>query len=274
MYQNGINVVPITSSVTAGVANTFTIVPSSWSDPFTTGTQNGQIIGTEITPKYLNCKVKLNFDFLRRVVYMGPNGTDPHIQRYDISMIQGWVKKDLRCHLNDTLTNAQSGWTLPSFTNKASYDLALTTMLKQELYNNSIAPEFLMYRQKTASNIIILKRIKVKGALDENLVTDSSAGGLQESAPENVTPEQNFSFNWDLSKYNKTKMTPVGRETAVPEHTLGYSWVPFVQILVGRRVAENRDSHEGGDPSAPAIPNFARSFLNIKSVNHFTYADA
>ena len=107
MYQNGDAVAPVVPGPTNGPNNTLCLVPETWSNPFTTGTQNGQVVGTEITPKYLNMKVKLNFDFLRRIIYMQANGVDPHIQRYDISIVQGWIKKDLRCHLSHEATNAQ-----------------------------------------------------------------------------------------------------------------------------------------------------------------------
>jgi hypothetical protein len=275
MYQNGENVIPTVSSVTAGQANTHTIVPSTWSDPFTTGTTNGQIIGTEITPKYLNLKLKMGFDFLRRVVFLGANGVEPHVQRYDITILQGWIKKDLREEMDKLVTNTKSGWAQPAFESKAVYAQALTSIVNQEMFNNAIQPEFLMYRQKRASNIQIIKRIRVKGDMNENLVTDSDAGTPLNSVPANVTPEQNFSFNWNLSKFNKTKLAPLGTGAIdSAEHVLGYSWIPFIQVQVDRRVAENRLSHEGGDPSAPAIPNFGRSYLTLKSVNHFTYSDS
>jgi len=270
MYQNGPTKVKQESSVTAGLANTYVIVPSSYIDPFSTGTQNGQIIGTEITPKYLNCKVKLGFDFLRRVVYLDPNGNNPHVQRYDINIIQGWIKKDLREHIDKQLTNVNSGWELPSFESKAVYVNSLSTLIQQEMFNNGIKPEFLSYRQKTASNILILKRIKVKGQLDENLVTQSDAASPADSPASFVTPEQNFTFNWDLSKLNKTKLTPVGTGTATPTHVFGYSWIPFIQVSVARRVEENRLSVTGGvdDPTAH------RSYLTVKHLDHFTYADS
>lgn len=274
MYQNGIGVTPFVPSALTGPANSSVIVPSSWKEPFTNGTENGQIVGTEITPKYLNMKMKMGFDFLRRVVFMGPNGTDPHAQRYDINIIQGWVKRDLRDEIDTQLQNVNSGWNLPSFLNKATYDAARTALLKQEFFNSGIKSEFLSYRQKAQSNIKIIKRIKVKGHMDENLVTNSAMGPPDGSAAEDITPEQNFTFNWDLSKFNKTKLTPVGTGTAKPTHVFGYTWIPFVQVLVARRVIESRGSHTGGDPSAPPLPELHRSYLTLKTVDHFTYSDS
>ena len=253
MYQNGPNVTKIESSVTSGIANTYV---------------------TEITPKYLNLKVKLGFDFLRRVVYTAPNGSDPHVQRYDINITQGWIMKDLRDSIDKQLTNVNSGWELPSFESKAVYSNALITLIKQEMFNNGIRPEFLAYRQKSASNIRIIKRIKVKGQMDENLVSHSDASTPSDSPASFVTPEQNFTFNWDLNKLNKTKLTPVGTGTATPTHVFGYSWVPFVEVSVARRIEENRASHVGGDPSNPADPTAHRSYLTVKHIDHFTYADS
>lgn len=266
MYQAGQGLVPFEPSATAGPVNSHIIVPSSWKDPFTTGTENGQIIGTEITPKYLNLKLKMNFDFLRRVVYLDAGGENPHVQRYDINILQGWVMKDLRNDIDTQLENLNSRWKLPSFQSKAVYDNARTTLLKQEFFNSGIVPEFLTYRQKTATNIKIIKRIKVKGHMDENLLSDSDGPTPANSTAANVTPEQNFTFNWDLSKFNKTKMTPVGTGTAKPTHVFGYTWIPFVQVLVARRVTENRTS--------AGNPELHRSYLNVKSVDHFTYADS
>jgi hypothetical protein len=274
MYQNGIGVTPFIPSATSGPANSQVLVPLSWKDPFTNGTENGQIVGTEITPKYLNMKMKMGFDFLRRVVFMGPNGTDPHSQRYDINIIQGWVKRDLRDEIDTQLENLNSGWNLPSFQSKATYDAARTALLKQEFFNSGIKSEFLSYRQKAQSNIHIIKRIKVKGHQTENLVTNSAMGPPDGSPAEDITPEQNFTFNWDLSKFNKTKLTPIGTGTAKPTHVFGYTWIPFVQVLVARRVIESRGSHTGGDPSAPAEPELHRSYLTLKTVDHFTYADS
>ena len=265
MYQNGDAGTQV-SSVTGGVANTYTVIPSSWADPFTSGTYNGQIVGTEITPKYLNLKMKLGFDFLRRVVYVQPNGVDPHVQRYDITILQGWIKKDLRSELDKELTNPNSGWELPSFESKAVYTNSLNTLVNREMFNNAIEPEFLMYRQKAVSNIKIIRRIKVKGAMDENLVTNSVAGAPTDSPAEDVTPEQNFTFNWDLQNFNKTKLAPIGVGSATPTHVLGYSWIPFVQVQVARRITENIASSAG--------PKEHRSYLTVKSVNHFTYADS
>ena len=275
MYQNGDAVAPVVPGPTNGPNNTLCLVPETWSNPFTTGTQNGQVVGTEITPKYLNMKVKLNFDFLRRIIYMQANGVDPHIQRYDISIVQGWIKKDLRCHLSHEATNAQSGWSLPSFRDKADYTTALSALINQEMYNNSLEPEFLMYRQKSKSNIKVIRKFMIKGHQDENLVTGSDASSGDDNPVQGATPEQNLTFNWDLSNFNKTKMVPIGDAVTVDaEHVLGYSWIPFVQVRVDRRVLESTQSHEGGDPSAPALPNLHRSSLVVKWVNHFTYADS
>ena len=129
MYQYGPNVTPIPEGPTNGPSNTVTLVPSTWIDPFTTGTQNGQIVGTEITPKYLNLKLKLNFDFLRRVIFTSPNGADPTIQRYDITILQGWIKKTLREDMVTEVTNAESGWSLPAFASKADWETAVNTVL-------------------------------------------------------------------------------------------------------------------------------------------------
>jgi len=266
MYQDGMGVTPFVPSATSGPANSYVVVPSSWKDPFGNGTENGQIIGTECTPKYLNLKMKMGFDFLRRVVFLGPDGTNPHVQRYDINIIQGWVMKDLREEIDTQLQNVNSGWNLPSFESKATYDAARTSLLKQEFFNSGIKPEFLTYRQKSATNIKIIKKIKVKGHLNDNLVTNSAQGAPVDSPAEDITPEQKFTFNWDLSKFNKTKMTPVGTGTSKPTHVFGYTWIPFVQVLVARRVVENRASTEG--------PEAHRSYLTIKTVDHFTYSDS
>ena len=265
LYQNGEGVAPIVEGPTNGPNNVYTIVPETWADPFVTGTENGMIIGTEITPKYLNLKLKLNFDFLRRVVFMSPNGANPHIQRYDIMLTQGWIKTDLREFMDTEVINPASGWGLPAFASKAAWADAIEDTINREMFNEGIRPEFLTYRQKAASNIQVLRRIKVKGHQDENLVTGSEAVDL--NPVEGATPEQNFTFNWDLGKMNKTKMAPIGSGAiADASHVLGFSWLPFVSIAVARRVLESTGSTGGANEN--------RSFLNVKYVDHFTYADS
>jgi hypothetical protein len=210
-------------------------------------------------------KLKLNFDFLRRVVFMAANGADPHIQRYDITIVQGWLKEDLREDMDHQLINPESGWSQPSFRTKGDYALAMTSLVNREMFNNSIAPEFLTYRQRAKTNLQIIKKIRVKGHQDENLVTGSEA--VDNNPVQGATPEQNFSFNWDLSKFNKTKMAPIGSETvADPERVLAYSWIPYLQVQVARRVLESTGSTGG--------PNENRSYLIVKHINHFTYADS
>lgn len=265
LYQNGMGVLPIVEGPTNGPNNVYTIVPETWADPFSTGTENGQIVGTEITPKYLNMKLKLNFDFLRRVVFMAPNGADPHIQRYDIMLTQGWIKTDLREYMFTEVINPASGWGLPSFATKADWGTSIRDVINREMFNEGIRPEFLSYRQKAASNIKVLRRIKVKGHQDENFVTGSEA--IDNNPVEGATPEQNFTFNWDLSKMNKTKMAPIGSGTVADvNHVLGYSWLPFVSIAISRRVLESTGSTGGANEN--------RSFLNVKHVDHFTYSDS
>jgi hypothetical protein len=68
-------------------------------------------------------------------------------------------------------------------------------------------------------------------------------------------------------------MTPVGDGTTVnATHVFGYSWIPFVQVQIHRLATENRGSNnpETGAPD----PTRHRSYLTVKTVNHFTYADA
>lgn len=265
LYQGGPGVTPVVPGPVNGPNNVYTVIPSTWADPFSTGTENGQSIGTEITPKYLNLKMKLNFDFLRRIVFLDPNGVNPHIQRYDITLTQGWIKTDLREFMTTEVVNAASGWGLPAFASKAAWSQAITDTINHEMFNEGIRPEFLTYRQKAASNIRVLRRLKIKGHQDENLVTGSQ--NTDDNPVEGATPEQNFTFNWDLSKMNKTKMAPIGSGTVVDaNHVLGYSWLPFVSVTVARRVLESTGSSAG--------PNAHRSYLNVKHVDHFTYSDS
>lgn len=265
MYQGGPDVVPIVEGPTNGPANTLTIVPSSWIDPFTTGTQNGQIVGTEITPKYLNLKMKLNFDFLRRVIFTAPNGSGPAIQRYDITILQGWIKQTLREDMVTEVTNAESGWSLPAFGSKADWETSVNSVVNREMYNNGIQAEFLTYRQKSTSNLQIIKKKTIKGHQDEQLNTGSEAVDLNPLV--GATPEQNHTFNWDLSKMNKTKMAPIGSGSVVdPTRVLGFSWIPFVQVRIGRLALESTGSTEG--------PNANRSALLVSHVDHFTYSDS
>lgn len=159
MYENGVTGTQ-QDSVTAGIVDSHVIVPHMWEQAFTEGPANGQIIGTEIRPRYLNCKVKLNYDSLMKQVFLStatPSTMNYENQSYHITIIQGWIKQDLREDLDGRATGG-GGWSLPAFVNMASYTGALSSAINREMFNNSVVPEFLSYRQKSNSNIKVLKK--------------------------------------------------------------------------------------------------------------------
>ena len=224
MYQNGVSGTQ-QNSVTAGIVNSHVIVPHMWEQAFSEGPANGQIIGTEIRPRYLNCKVKLNYDGLMKQVFEEGTPT-PHQfynQSYHISVIQGWIKQDLREEL-DGMAIGGGGWNLPAFVNMASYTGALSAVINREMFNNELQPEFLSYRQKTASSIKVIKKMTIKGDLNANFIGASHLNSLGTTG-EWRTQDSNLSFNWDLSNLGKTKLTAIQDPSGINYWSLGYNWI-------------------------------------------------
>ena len=65
-----------TGSLTNGPSDTFCMVPESFMNVMTQGDLNGQIHSNEYCPRYLNMKVKLNFE------YLNPMGSTTGIAPY------------------------------------------------------------------------------------------------------------------------------------------------------------------------------------------------
>jgi hypothetical protein len=263
MYENGVTGLQ-SDSVLAGIVNSHVIVPQMWEQSFSEGPANGQIIGTEIRPRYLNLKVKLNYDKLMKQVFQKGNTSGNYFnQTYHITLIQGWIKQDLREQLDGQAAGG-GGWTLPAFSNSASYTGALNALINREMYNNELNPAFLTYRQKTASNIKVIKKMTIKGDLNSNFIGASNLNSTGTTG-EWRTQDSNLTFNWDLSNLGKVKLTPIMDPTGVNQFCLGYNWVPFVQVRVDRGIEELID---GVDSTK------GRSALNVEHVSHFTYSDS
>ena len=103
----------VSGSITNGPEGSYIMVPESFLAPITQGNLNGQFEGNSICPRYLNLKVKLNFENLN------PMGDSQGLteQTYFIQAMQGWVKINLKDagHLTATHANTSSGKNQPAF---------------------------------------------------------------------------------------------------------------------------------------------------------------
>lgn len=248
---------------------------------FSQGTQNGEIDGNQINARYLNMKVELDFSNLPVMVRTSATGLRNIDQNYHIVIRQCLILDDLSEHLKNSWLNVKSGRTIPAFngltgdaTNPIPLEL-LKEITNKALNRQKIKADFLTYQRRQDTKVRVLKKIVVKGKLNNRISTAndtaikvevSSTGSgeysvLQRPYP---TPNQHYTFNWKMPK-NKIQLQPViGTTTGDPPVTqlVGYwpgkLWIPCVMVSCER----DQSDHDLADHP-----------LNIAQISHFTYTD-
>lgn len=235
-----------TTNTVSGPANSLIMVPAALTKLFSTGTLNGEIDGNSFNPRYLNMKLKVDFSKLKNT------GTQSAIVKYDIQIYQGLILQDLREYLDASHVNSSSGRTQPAFSDATTAPGHWTQIAKKFLYNSHIKADFLTYEKKMDTQVRILKKWRVMGDQDSNLVLQS--GG--DTAHLNQTPDKHYTFNWKMPK-NKQTLSPALTTSTVAGVTPSSMFVPFVMITLHQSVATT-----------------AADSLQVSEISHFTYTDS
>lgn len=247
---------------------------------FSQGTSNGEIDGNQINARYLNMKVELDFSNLPVMIRTSATGLRNIDQNYHIVLRQCLILEDLSEHLDKSYLNVKSGRTIPAFngltggTEKIPLEL-LKEITNKALNRQKVKADFLTYQRRQDTKVRVLKKIVVKGKLNNRIATAndtaikvevSSTGSgeysvLQRPYP---TPNQHYTFNWKMPK-NKVQLQPViGTTTGDPPTTQlvgfwpGKFWIPCVMVSCER----DQSDHDLADHP-----------LNISQISHFTYTD-
>lgn len=249
------NITTNAGSPANGPANSLVLVPKSFMNAMTQGPLNGQFDGNEITPKYLNMKVKFNFEHLDPFgKNPGGNPPDfPHLpQSYYIQCIQGWVKITLKeaGYLSQVHSNVSSGKHQPAFNTGIDPHTLAETVAKRALYQANFNPEFLTYERKDYGDVKVLRRFRVYGDMRKKFVTPM---GNALSTDFNIAPDKHYSFNWKMMGKKQT-MAPI--TNAVSTYGNAETWIPFTLITF--------DSD---------LELTATTKLAIEHADHYTYSD-
>lgn len=248
---------------------------------FSQGTQNGEIDGNQINARYLNMKVELDFSDLPTLVRTSATGNIDQDQNYHIVIRQCYVLQDISEYLKNSYLNVKSGRTTPAFnglTGDATNPIPLELMKQvanKALNRQKLKADFLTYQRRQDTKVRVLKKIVVKGKLNQRLVypTDTaikvevSGTGSGDSTVLHrpyPTPNQHFTFNWKMPK-DKIQVQPViGTTSGDPPTTqlVGYwpgkIWIPCVMVSCERDVSDH---------------DIANHPLKISQISHFTYTD-
>lgn len=250
-----IDLTTVTGSITNGPTNSAVLVPEAFMTSITQGNLNGQFEGNEYTPKYLNLKMKLNFE------YLNPYGLDGHtVQSYFINVIQGWVKISLKDDgvLSEQHNNASSGRHQPAFAAHADPHALALSVVKRALFQANFQPNFLSYERHDYGDVKVLRRFRVYGDQTKKFVTPmappvANPAVTLQPATNSIAPDKHYSFNWKMTN-KKQELAPITGATT----TFGNAetWLPFVMTTMHTDIALHNSS-----------------YLTIENVNHFTYSD-
>ena len=264
--QIGVSIVSNSGSVTNGPANSQILIPSSFTDPFSQGAQNGMIDGNQLNARFLNMKVELNFANL--APWVTSNSAPLQKQNYHVVIRQCLILDDISEAMLSTYTNASSGRIQKAFSDLSAaqphkYSDMFLEVAKRRLFNQNINPDFLSYERRQDSKVRVLKKHTVKPSLD----TRFSDGRVEQEVPAGGSivhwqsaPVKRYTFNWKQPK-EKITLNPVivaDPQTAIPPVGPGKSWIPCVIVTMERDIPDdNASSHN----------------LEINYRDHFTYTD-
>lgn len=265
--QIGVDIVSNDASVINGPANSQILIPSSFTDPFVQGAQNGMIDGNQLNARFLNMKVELNFANL--APWVTSNTVVLQKQNYHIVVRQCLILDDISESMIFEYTNPSSGRVQKSFSDLAAADpnryrdLHLR-IAKARLFNQNINPDFLSYERRQDSKVRVLKKITVKPSLD----TRFTDGRVEQEIPTGgaivhwqAAPTKRFTFNWKQPKEKVTLQPVINSDHPtlnVPPMGAGKSWIPCVCITMERDIPDDNASTHN---------------LEINYRDHFTYTD-
>lgn len=249
-----VDLTSVVGSVTNGPTNSAIMVPEAYMTAITQGNLNGQFEGNEYTPKFLNLKLKMNFE------HLNPYGLDgTTVQSYFINVIQGWVKISLKDDgvLTEQHNNASSGRHQPAFANGADPHALALSVVKRALFQANFQPNFLSYERHDYGDVKVIKRFRVYGQQTKKFVTPMAPAVANPAGATalvtSVAPDRHYSFNWKMVN-KKQELAPITGATT----TFGNAetWIPFVMTTMNTDIA---------------LHNL--SYLTLENANHFTYSD-
>jgi hypothetical protein len=241
----------VTGSHLAGPENSLILIPEAMTNVFSQGSSNGQVDGSNINPRYLNMKVKLNFDLLPSPL----TSTNTGPQQYEIYIYHGFITQNLTEQLVTTYLNAESGRTVPAFgTNGPLTNAAWGVLAKKFLFNARLKAEFLSYQKKQDTHVRILSRKRVYGDLNSQF--QHTIYPTANNATTRVSPDKHYSFNWTMPK-DKQRLSPVFSANTLDGYTLSSMFIPFVMVTMETKVE---------------LPEADK--LQVESISHFTYTDS
>lgn len=264
--QLGVSIVSNSGSVTNGPANSQILIPSSFTDAFTQGTQNGMVDGNQINARFLNMKVELNFANL--IPWVTSSTVPLQRQNYHIVIRQCLILDDISEAMLFEYTNPSSGRIQKAFSDLSAaqphkYSDMFLEVAKRRLFNQNINPDFLSYERRQDSKVRVLKKHTVKPSLDSRY-TD---GRVEQEVPAGSAvihyqsaPVKRYTFNWKQPK-EKVTLNPVinaSPQTDAPPVGPGKSWIPCVCVTMERDIPDD---------------DAADHNLEINYRDHFTYTD-
>lgn len=226
--------------ISAGTAsrpvNSTIIVPGAWASGLEQGLAafDGQMVGQDVTDRYLNFRMRLDFDDLQYTTTPFYHGIT------NLKYIQGW------CH--DTLIDYD-----PASIVEADF----TTRVGRMLVRCNMGSDFLEY-QKPWKNVTILKRGFLRGRNKNERLNPSGEASAGASAQAPVPAPLERSFNWTL----KRKTNLVEGADGPPMFYRNKSWIPFLVIYSTTLRADAPDK-----PLADEVPKFT-------GASKIWYADA
>lgn len=241
----------LAGSVANGPAGSYIMVPESMMDEMSQGDLNGQLHGNEYCPKFLNMKVKLNFEHLDPFGGSGPAPfTDP--QTYYITLTQGWVKISLKDagYLTATHANTSSGRKQPAFAAGAGPHTLATSIVKRATFQANFEKDFLSYEKRSYDDIKIIKRFRVYGDQRKKFVIPDQATS---AVANQIAPDKHYSLNWRMTN-RKQELAPI--TGATQNYGNAQTWIPFVMVTFKGDVGFSTNTK-----------------LTIEQANHFTYSD-
>lgn len=238
----------------SGPANTQILIPEALTRVFPQGTSNGQVDGNNINLKYLNMKVKLDFTELPQFVNNSPDIPEKFVpQRYNLTVRQVWIKKDMRDFLTATYVNPSSKREQAAFPTEPIANQGWIDTADLYTYQSRLQPEFLTYSRKEKTDVVVIKTMRIMGEQTKTF--------QDEDGHDNISPDKHLTFNWTMPKV-KQLLSPVADDGT--QMIISSMWVPAVLVSLDRKYTVLYDNGK----AVPPTP------LKISHISHLTYTDS
>jgi len=232
-------VIPTNGTISHGPTDSLTFVPQAYYNGLVHGSANGQIEGLFITPKFLTMKMELNFDQLFPTLATSGSVSAQVPISYKVIVNHGWIKQDLRPAAVSEFSDGGARL-LPAIESSSINQGTLLALgvARHQLYLSQIQPDYLTFRRKDPSNVVVIKRqiIKPKGNMLYQYQTSSQSGAAHEHAA--VSPNSQIRLTWDMKDIGKAgkpgaqkmRVMPIVNAGSLVGFTPGNNWIPYVNV--------------------------------------------